>query len=194
MIGLTLVTAVAVLGTSANRKTRTAVSDQVQAGFVVDAKQDAPFAAASGDKLAAVPGVTAVSHVRADAVLVGGKETEISGLDLATIGHFFHFKWTARSLAGLGADGALVTKRYAEAHRLRVGSALAVTTPAGKKATLVVRGIYDAPKSAPLLGDVSVSREAFDAAFKSPHNSLTLLDADARGAVALKAAAARLAT
>ena len=51
--------------------------------------------------------------------------------------------------------------------------------PGREKGTLVVRGIYDAPASAPLLGDVSISRQAFDAAFRNPKNSLTLLDADA---------------
>src|SRR4051794_4236378 len=162
MIRLALVTAVALIGTSASHQTRSAVSDQVQAGFVVDAKQDARFPAAAGEKLAAVPGVTAVSHVRADSALVAGRETEITGLDPATIAHFYRFDWTsgsARTLARLGADGALVTERYAEAHHVAVGGTLAVTTPAGQKATLVVRGIYAVPRSAPLLGEVSVSRQ-----------------------------------
>jgi putative ABC transport system permease protein len=81
------------------------------------------------------------------------------------------------ALARLGGDGALVTKGFAEANHLAVGTKLAVTTPAGQHGALVVRGIYDSPDSAPLLGDVTISREAFDA-FRSPRNSLTLINND----------------
>ena len=68
---------------------------------------------------------------------------------------------------------------------------MAVTTPAGDKGSLVVRGIYAAPAAVKLLGDVTISRQAFDAAFRQPKNSLTLLDADPRAAAALRSAARR---
>jgi putative ABC transport system permease protein len=195
MIGLTLVTVVAVLGASLNNATRTAITDQVHAGYVIDAKEGLPFRAAGGDKLAAVPGVKATSHVRSETALVQGKKNEISGIDPATIAHFYRFAWSAGStgtLAKLGADGAIVTKRYAEDNHLTVGRNLAVTLPTGEKGKLVVRGIYDPPAAAPLLGDVSISRQAFDKAFINPKNSLTFLDADAGAAAAIKATAAGL--
>src|SRR4051812_15856737 len=62
-------------------------------------------------------------------------------------------------------------------------------TPAGKHATLVVRGIYDPPAAAPLLGDVSIGLPTFDAAFATPTNTLTFLAADAGAGAAIKAAA-----
>jgi hypothetical protein len=37
--------------------------------------------------------------------------------------------------------------------------------------TLVVRGIYDAPRTKPLLYDVSVAAATFDADFPSPKNA-----------------------
>ena len=64
MIGLTLVTVVAVLGAGINAATKSAITDQVHADYVVDGKQGLPFSAAEGDKLAATPGVTSASHVR----------------------------------------------------------------------------------------------------------------------------------
>ena len=67
-----------------------------------------------------------------------------------------------RTLAELGTDGAIVTKRYAEDNHLSVGAKLAVTTPAGQHAQLAVRGIYDPPAAAPLLGDISISQQTFD--------------------------------
>ena len=66
MIGLTLVTVVAVLGSGMNKSTKSAVTDQLRASYVVDGNNELPFAAAEGEALAKVPGVTAASHVRSD--------------------------------------------------------------------------------------------------------------------------------
>ena len=138
--------------------------------------------------------MTAASHVRADEALVQGKENTISGVDPATIAHFYKFNWTTgseRTLGQLGTDGAIVTKTYAEDEHLTVGShAVAHRRPSGDKHTLVVRGIYDPPPAKPLLGDVSITQQAFDKAFTNPKNSFTFLDADA-GAERRSSAAAK---
>jgi putative ABC transport system permease protein len=193
MIGLTLVTVVAVLGAGINSSTKAAVSDQVRADYVVDGRDSLPFRADEGDQLEHIDGVTAASHVRSDQAIVQGKETAISGVDPATIAHFYRFEWSkgssAEALAHLGADGALVTKDYAGDEHLKLGSALSVTTPSGAERTLVVRGIYDPPSARQLLGPVSMTQKAFDGAFRQPKNSLTLLDADASAAGAIESTA-----
>ena len=74
MIGLTLVTVVAVLGAGFSATTRQAVSDQVRADHVIDGDEGLGFRASEGDALAGVPGVTNVSHVRSDTALVQGEE------------------------------------------------------------------------------------------------------------------------
>ena len=56
MIGLTLVTVVAVLGSGISAGTKSAIKKQVHADHVIDGKEDLPFRAAEGDKLAASPG------------------------------------------------------------------------------------------------------------------------------------------
>ena len=191
-IGLTLVTLVAVLGAGLNGSTTSAISDQLRAGYVLDANQQIPFSAADGEELARVPGVTAASHVRADKALVHGEETEVTGIDPATIASFYRFAWTKgsdRTLARLGSDGALVTKSYADAHRLGLGGRLAIQTPSGEKRSLVVRGIYDPPQVRALLNNISVSQATFDAAFPNPKNMFTFLDAKAGTGPALDAAA-----
>jgi putative ABC transport system permease protein len=192
MIGLTLVTVVAVLGAGMNKATESAVTDQVRASYVVDGDGGLPFNAAEGDALAAVPGVKAASHVRADKALVQGEELDVSGIDPATIGQFYRFAWTQGSdatLGELGGDGALVTKAYADDHDLAVGGRLAIQSPSGDKRDVVVRGIYDPPQSKQMLYAVSIPQATFDAAFPSPKNALTFLDADAGAATALEAAA-----
>jgi putative ABC transport system permease protein len=192
MIGLTLVTVVAVIGAGMNASTKAAVSDQVHADYILDGRQNLPFRATEGEQLAAVSGVTAASHVRSDTALVQGKENTISGIDPATIAHFYRFTWTPGSehaLGRLGADGALVTEAYAEDQHLSHGGHLSLQTPAGDKHTLVVRGIYDPPDAKQLLGDVSMTKQGFDAAFVNPKNSLTLLDAQPGAAAAIESAA-----
>jgi putative ABC transport system permease protein len=191
-IGLTLVTLVAVLGAGLNTSITSAIDDQLRAGYVLDGNGQVPFNAAEGDALAAVPGVTAASQVRADKALVRGEEIDVTGVDPATIGRFYRFAWTQgsdRTLAALGSDGALVTKRYAEASRLQLGGRLAIQTPSGEKRSLVVRGIYDPPQVRALLNNISISRATFDAAFPNPRNSFTFLDAKPGAGAALKAAA-----
>ena len=56
---------------------------------------------------------------------------------------------------------------------------MSVKTPSGAKRTLVVRGIYDPPSANQLLGDMSMSQQAFDKAFANPKNKFTFLAADA---------------
>ncbi len=120
-----------------------------------------------------------------------GKENTISGIDPATIAHFYRFTWSEgsqRTLAELGADGAIVTDSYAEEKHLKVGGQISVKTPTGAQHTLVVRGIYDEPPAHPLLTDVSISQQAFDKAFEEPKNSFTFLDADAGAGPAIESA------
>jgi putative ABC transport system permease protein len=192
MIGLTLVTVVAVLGASINGATKSAVTEQLHADYVIDGNEGLPFRASEGDKLAAVKGVKSASHVRSDTAVVQGDEQAISGIDPATIAQFYTFDWTTgseRTLGQLGTDGALVTKGYAEDQHLKVGSDVSLKTPSGSERTLVVRGIYDPPEQKQLLGDISMTQHGFDKAFGNPKNSYTFLDADADAANAIEAEA-----
>jgi putative ABC transport system permease protein len=192
MIGLTLVTVVAVLGSGISNGTKSAIKKQVHADYVIDGKDGLPFRASEGHELAAIEGVTAASHVRSDEAVVQGKQKKVSGIDPATIERFYSFYWTTGSsstLDQLGADGALVTKTYAKDKHLKVGSDVSIKTPKGDSHTVVVRGIYDPPEASPMLDDVVVTQKAFDSAFAQPKNSFTFLDADAGSAASIKAAA-----
>src|SRR3954452_1019280 len=132
MIGLTLVTVVAVLGSGISAGTQSAVKKQVHADYVIDGNEGLPFRASEGDKLAAISGVTAASQVRSDDAIVQGKQSKISGIDPATISRFYSFKWTTgsqRTLDQLSDDGAIVTKTFAQDKHLKVGSTVAIKSP-----------------------------------------------------------------
>jgi putative ABC transport system permease protein len=193
MVGLTLVTVVAVLGAGLRGSVEGAVTKQVDAPYVLAASNGVPFAAAEGEALADVEGVKTYSHVRSDQALVAKEERSLSGVDPATIERFYRFDWadgSAASVAGLGKDGALVTETYATDHDLEVGSEIPVTTPDGDRHSYTVRGIYDAPQIDAMLGDVAISQQAFDAAYPQPKNMFTFIDAGPDAQQALESAAA----
>jgi putative ABC transport system permease protein len=191
MIGITLVTVVAVLGAGMGKATESAVTDQVSASYIVDGDEGLPFDAEDGDELAQVAGVKAASHVRTDKALVKGEEIDVTGVDAATIERFYRFEWTPGSegsLAHLGTDGALVTKDYADDQGLKVGGRLALQTPSGEKLAVMVRGIYDPPQAKQMLHSVSIAQSTFDRSFPTPKNAYTFLEADAAADAGLEAA------
>src|ERR687886_867313 len=165
MIGLTLVTVVAVLGAGLKTSVRSAVTDQIDAPYVLHGKDGETFAAAEGDALARVDGVRVASHVRDDQARVGDSDESVTGIDPSTIDRFYKFNWTdgsAASVRALGRDGVLVIKDYADDHDLALGRRLSMVTPSGVKRTFVVRGIYDPPAIDQSLGSISISQRAFD--------------------------------
>ena len=111
MIGLTLVTVVAVLGAGLKGSTESAINKQIHAGYVVD-----------GENGAAVPGVRgrragerAGRHGRLARPLghrarATARRRAITGIDPATIAHFYAFDW---------ADGSDGRARAARPRRRR---------------------------------------------------------------------------
>jgi putative ABC transport system permease protein len=180
MIGLALVTVVAVLGAALRDSTQGAVRDQVVAEYVVTSQNGYdPIPAAVGEAIAAAPGVALASSVRFDQALVDASEAEVTGVDPRSIATFYAFAWTEGSDATLGAlatDGAVVTETFAEEHDLTVGSRFPVETASGKSVELIVRGIYDPSDLAALLGPVTMSQEAFDASFPRPRDLFTFVN------------------
>ncbi len=76
-------------------------------------------------------GVKTVSHVRYDSALVDGEESDVTGIDPATIGSFYKFDWVKGSdekvVASLGADDGdrgQVLRRRQEGRGRRVDLAL----------------------------------------------------------------------
>ncbi|HEX2412172.1 MAG TPA: FtsX-like permease family protein [Solirubrobacteraceae bacterium] len=182
MVGLTLVTAVAVLGNGLRASVNDAAAKQLQnSDYVLAGKDGETFAAKADDTLAQVEGVSGTTGVRSGEALIDGNEGMIAGVDPATIGHFYKFEWTdgsADTLKELRGEGAIVSEAYADKEELKVGSKLAITTPSGDEHALVVRGIYNPPRIDSLLGDVVMGQRAFDAAYEAPRNLLTLVDTE----------------
>ena len=184
MIGLALVTLVATLGASLKGTTKDALKDQVRADYVVTAKNGYDtFTSSAGHTLANAPGVAAASAVRDDKASSFGTDIDVTGVDPSTISNVYDFRWTKGSdnvLLSLGFDGAIVRNQFAEANNLKVGDQFSIQTPQGKKAPLVVRGIYDPPAEQldALLGSVTLAQRAFDTHFPRPKDLFVFVDTD----------------
>src|SRR6185312_9172404 len=108
MIGLALVTFVAVLGKGLH-------------GSI-------------GRAAAKAPGVTLASDIRSDRGRIGKANVSVNGVEPATIARVYHFDWKRGSnatLASLNDRGAIVKQRFAQKHRLAVGDAFTLRSPAG---------------------------------------------------------------
>ena len=179
MIGLTLVSFVAVFGKGLLASDETALRKQLGTSHVITSQSGwdtVPLGA--GKAAGAASGVELASSIRNDrAQLVGAGEVDVSGVDPATIGRAYNFEWiegSPASLAALGRGDSVV--REGEGH---VGEKLAFLTPAGKRVETVVRGVYRKHGDLDqLLGQVVLSQATFDSNFPRPGDMLTLVQAD----------------
>jgi putative ABC transport system permease protein len=177
MIGLALVTFVAVLGQVITTSFAKETGRIVQADYLLTAQDGfSPLPTQAGEKLASAPGVELISSVRSDSALVLGEEQPVVGIDPATIATVSQFKWTRGSdeaLSALGRDGAILFEDFAKDRGLQVGERFRLTTGQGKRLELEVKGTYS---ESALPGPVAISQAAFDASFARPQDVMTFLN------------------
>jgi putative ABC transport system permease protein len=179
MIGLALVTLVSVLATGLKSTFESSVNQLFRADYALTATNSfSPTSTASAEALRSVSGVQVVSDVRAGQGRAFGGVINVSGVS-PDISRVIDVKWQAGSPAvpgELGASGAFVSKDYASAQHLRVGSPIAVETTAGKVMHLDLRGIFAPPKGGSPFGDVTISTQRFDAEYQNPQNVVTFVN------------------
>jgi putative ABC transport system permease protein len=177
MIGLSVITFVAVLGQGAKASFGSAVDELFVADYAITGG-DHPVTAKVAEAAARTPGVEAVSEIRSGSGRLSGKTITVNGVD-ANLSQTVRMKWSAGSgnvAAQLGTTGAFIKKKYADDHELAVGSPLRVKTPAGTNLKLHVVGIFDEPKGGSPFGEVAISKTTFDRSFSTRENDFTLLN------------------
>ena len=178
MIGLALITFVAILGAGLRASFGDAVDKLFVADYAVTAENGFdPFTKQAGAAVTLAPGVTAVSPIRGGDARIFGDNTQVSAVQL-NLAKTVRMEWTQGSNvpAQLGKDGAFVSKDYAKKHHLKLGSPIAVTTPTAQVLHLQLKGVFDPPKGGSPFGDVTMSAATFDAHYSAPRDLMTLVN------------------
>ena len=181
MIGIALVSAIAVLGRSlkVTAVEATRVADRLVARAPVGDAAGSRCHPRRRGRSPAPRACSALSSVRYDRGKIGKKQVDVSGIDPATIDGPYRFTWqegSKQSLAALGTTGALVRDDLAEQKDLVVGDPISVLSASGKTRSYVVRGVFAPARLDSLLGHVVITQQAFDASFPQPADMFTFVD------------------
>jgi putative ABC transport system permease protein len=179
MIGLTLVTLVAVLAAGLRSRFQDSVNQLFAADYAVTASDNfTPIGTASEAALGRVPGVQIVAGVRAGDGRTFGSKVSVTAVP-PDVSKVVTLKWQVggpQTPARLGSDGAFVSKSYAKAKQLHMGSPITLEVPSGETLHLVVRGIFSPPKGQTPYGDITISQARFDSVYSNPQSIYTFID------------------
>ena len=181
MIGLALVTLVAVLGQGIRSSFTGAVDKIFVSDYAITAQNNfSPIPLDAAEAASRAPGAQAVASVRAGEALVFGK---VEGVTAVTpnAGEAIALDWSDGSQAvfsELGADGAFIDNGFAEDHNLTVGSPIKITVPNGTVVPLVIKGIFDPPAGGSPFGIVTFSSATFDKNYDQPENLFSFVKMD----------------
>ncbi len=129
MIGLALVTTMAVLGQSTKASVDDLVATDLRADYVVSNVFQQPFSSAVGEEIAGIDGVAAAVPYRVGFAGVDGGEQEfVSAFDAVELDRAVALPVASGSLAG---DGLVVDAERAAAEGWAVGDMVTLTLPAG---------------------------------------------------------------
>ena len=182
MIGLALVTLVAVLAAGITSSFRGAVEHIWQdADYAITAQNNfSPIPPSAADAVAKDPNVEAVGNVRTGNAAAYGKTFFATAVN-PPASTMFNLDWTVGSpqtIATLGDTGAFVDKDYAKSHKLVAGSPIALTFANGVRKQFVLKGIFDPPAGGSPFGRVTISQAAWDANNPNPQNLYSFVRMD----------------
>ena len=178
MIGLALVTFVAILGQGIRSSFESAVDDLLRSDYALTASDTfTPLAVSAEQELAKAPNITTISGIRAGSAKVFGSTQNVTGAD-KNLAKVVHLRWKQGNSAvpaELGMDGAFVDHKFAKKHHLTIGSPLRLETPAQKFIDVKVKGIFKLPNGGSPFGPVTISNALFDANYVNPENEMVFV-------------------
>src|SRR5262249_41304543 len=169
MIGLALVLFVTVYAHGLRQSTSAIIDRTVRGDFTIqNADGVSPIPSASARAAVSAPGVVAISSLESATARIGASgDVSANGVDPTTIAQVYRFDWVKASpsaVATLHPGDVLVERDTARAADLHVGDSTTITTQAGTKARVRVRGIYD---DRIVLGGFVLPQTAFNRLFQT---------------------------
>jgi len=179
MIGLALVTFVAIFGAGI----RSSFEDAVNKLFVADYALTStntfnPIEAEAGKALVGKPGVHDVSAIRAGSARYLGGDNSLTAVQ-PNLNRGVAMDWTQgdSSVPGrLGQDGFFASKNYVKDHHLKLGSPVALQFPSGQKTTVRLKGVWDEPKGGSPFAHITISTALFDKYVPRPRDEMVLMN------------------
>jgi putative ABC transport system permease protein len=188
MVGIALVTCVAVLAAGLKDSARHDTKDAIRSAVVVTGTDGwSPVSAGTVAAAAKAPGAKVATGITVDEGRAYGTSVLVSGADPAQLAKVWHFRWhdgSDATLRGLHGDQAIVRRDFAAKHGLRPGSHVTVTAASGKRLTVTVAGIATgSPLDVLGTGAITVARPAFDGTFAVRKPKLVLVDGASKASV-----------
>jgi putative ABC transport system permease protein len=144
MIGLALVTCVAVLTDSVRVSTNDAIEGAFRADFIVFT-QGPDFNTQAADALKQDPALQDVTEVRGTSVLIGGSSQSIAGIDPANLGSVLRLNMISGSASAITTGNtAILDSTEATAADVHQGQTVTFNFPQGATVRIRVGGIYTA--------------------------------------------------
>ncbi len=141
MIGLTLVSMMAVFGQSAKASIDKTIGESVSADYVVSNAIGMSFSPAISDQVEQVPGVDAVARFRYTAAKVGGDSALVGGIEPAAFAKAMDVTMDSGKIGDLVGQTVLVERDRAKDLGLSVGDSVKMSI-AGTEARYPVVGIF----------------------------------------------------
>ena len=182
MIGVALVVFVAIFAAGLRATIDEGIDKQVRAaGIVTHQDGFSPLPDGVVEDLRKVDGVAGVSPIRFETgkLLSDNKNLGVTGVDPATVAQALTLEWKNGSqqvLSGLTPTQAVVSQDWADGHDVKIGDAISLLTPRGKKVTYEIAGTYDAQVG--MIGDVTVSNESLVKDWESKDVAFALVVSD----------------
>jgi len=172
MVGLALVSAMAVFGASLSKSATSSVDQAISADILISASGSGQLSTAVPGAAAAVPGVTAADTVYRNQFEFKGTLATITGVSAKNLPSTVILRMTAGSPAALANGALLIDSPTATTDHLAVGDTVPVKFACTGPATMRIGGIYQANA---LIQSYLVSSAYFLAHFRHPHPGAVLL-------------------
>jgi putative ABC transport system permease protein len=173
MIGLGLVTFVAVFAASLKASATATLDRVLRADLTLNSTQFSPFTPKIGQDMAASPDFAAVSPLRQIETKVNGTPTFLVGIDPATIGQVANIPMDSGSLAALSQpDTLIVSATEADSKHYALGDEVTMKFARTGNQQLRIVGTYEPNQ---LLNDYAASLATYDANVAQVVDSIVFL-------------------
>jgi putative ABC transport system permease protein len=171
MVGLALVSAIAVFGASLSQSATSSVDQAISADLLISANGSGQLSDSVPAAVAAVPGVTATNTVYRNQFEFKSTLTTLTGVTTQNLADTVILRMTSGSAAALAHGEMLIDNTTATKDRLAVGDRVPVRFAATGPTTVKIGGIY---QSNALIQSYLVGSAYFLAHFRQPHPGAVL--------------------